>query len=251
MFTPLLTPSFTILAQSQSRNFFEIMARIFSRADTLAHPRELVSDLQALSIVWAIVFLAAGITCLLQGFRYYKTVTVILAAFLGLILGYALGKRINAEYIVAGCVAMLFAVGCFPLMKYSVAVMGGLVGSFLGANAWTAIAHLDKSSNGASMAQNYWVGALVGLIVCGMLAFILFKLSVVLFTSVSGATIAVMGGLSLLLQVPNWERPVNNSISAHAAVMPLLVMVPAVIGLILQNTKGMGGDAGKPSPKPA
>jgi len=240
----------TMLADAGSRNFFEIMARIFSRIDTLAHPKDLTQDLQALSIVWAIIFLAAGVTCMLQGFKFYKTVTVILAAFMGLILGYVLGKRIHAEYIVAGCLALLFAVGCFPLMKYAVALMGGLVGSFLGANAWTAISTLDKTSNGVAMAQNYWVGALIGLIICGMLAFILFKLSVVLFTSVSGATIAVMGGVALLLQVPNWQGPINSSISAHAAIVPLLVFVPAVIGLILQHAKG-GDPGGKPAAKPA
>ena len=44
------------------------------------------------------------------------------------------------------------------------------------------------------------------MIVCGMLAFILFKLTVVLFTSGSGSTLAVLGFLALILQFKPWQN---------------------------------------------
>jgi hypothetical protein len=206
----------------------------------------MVSALQSMSVVWAVVFLTAGLTCMFNGYKFYKSVTVIAALALGVFLGYYLGKKVNAQYIVAGCMGLLFAVGCYPLMKYAVAVFGGLVGAFLGANIWSAVARVAADQNGAApeAAQHYWIGALIGLLVCGMLAFILFKLSVVLFTSVSGSTIAVLGAVALLLQVPAWQEPVSQSITAHAVVIPLLVLVPAVIGFILQEAPA--GAAGAP-----
>ena len=70
-----------------------------------------------------------------------------------------------------------------------------------------------------------------------MLAFILFKLSVVMFTSVSGSTMAVLGAMALLLQVPQWQSSVTKSLSSHTIVLPLLVLVPAMIGLILQEAR--------------
>ncbi len=69
-----------------------------------------------------------------------------------------------------------------------------------------------------------------------MLAFILFKLSIVLFTSVSGATIAVLGGLALLLSFDPWQETIRSGLTASQMVIPLLVFVPAVIGLILQES---------------
>ena len=90
-----------ILSQS-SPNVFEVMGGVFSRADTLAHPKDLMGHLQHLGAVWAAIFLAAGIVCLLQGYRFHKWVTVSLALLIGVFAGYFLGKQINAEYIVAG-----------------------------------------------------------------------------------------------------------------------------------------------------
>ncbi len=225
--------------QDQLRNIFEIVTGVFSRADTLAHPDELVKHLESLSMVWAVVFLSAGLVCMLNGYKFYKPVTVILALAVGAFSGYALGVKIDAqEYIIAGCLGALMAVACMPLMKYAIAVMGGLAGSFIGANAWTSVAHMmgDGSQPHAAV-QHHWVGALIGLIVFGMLSFILFKVSIVVFTSISGSTLAVMGGMALLLQVPEWRESVTNGLSSHAIVLPLLVAVPAVIGFILQEAR--------------
>lgn len=214
---------------------FDSVIEIFSRFDTLAHPENLLEALQAMSGVWAMIFLAAGLICLFQGYKIYKTVTVILALSIGAFAGYYLGKKIDAEYVVAGCLAMLTAVSCFPLMKYAVSVLGGLAGAFIGANSWSAIGRVLGSHGSNSVSQHYWVGALVGLLVFGMLAFILFKITVVMFTSVSGSTIAVLGGVALLLQVEKFQATIADSISAHAMILPILVLVPAVIGFILQE----------------
>lgn len=226
----------TILGQNALDNLFETVTTVFSRADTLAHPVLLVEQLQAMSVVWAIVFFIAGTLCMFSGYRFHKLTTVLLALAVGLFAGYYLGKKINAEYIVAGCLGLLFAVCCFPLMKYAVAALGGLAGAFIGANLWTGLAHL--SSAGANgLADRYWVGALMGLIIFGMLAFILWKLSIVVFTSVGGSTIAVLGGVALLLNFQPWQATISKSLSAHAITMPLLVFIPALIALIIQETQ--------------
>lgn len=214
---------------------FESVIAIFSRLDTLAHPEKLVETLQAMSAVWAVIFLATGLICLFQGYKIYKTVTVVLALALGAFLGYFLGEKINAEYVVAGCLAILMAVTCFPLMKYAVSALGGLAGAFMGANTWSALARLLGRNGDTSVSQHYWIGALIGLLVCGMLTFILFKVAVVMFTSVSGSTVAVLGAVALLLQIDIFEQSIARSLSGHAAILPLLVLVPALIGFILQE----------------
>ena len=216
---------------------FDVITQIFSKGDALAQPTNLITAVQNLSMVWAIIFLIVGVLCLFNGYKFYKAFTISLALLLGVIVGYAMGKRIDAEWIVAGCMGALLATLCVPLMKYAVAILGGLAGAFIGANAWSAIAQLAAQPGEVTAAMEaYWIGALVGLLVFGMLAFILFKFSVVTMTSVSGATFVVIGVLALLLQLPSIQSAVAQSVKAHGAIIPMLVLVPALIGLILQQS---------------
>jgi len=216
----------------------ETVTSIFSRIDTLAYPQEMLPHLQEISVVWGVIFLVAGLVCLLHGYKFYKTVTIIAALGLGIFAGYAMGDRINEHYVVGVCLGILLAVVSWPLMKYAVAILGGLAGAFMGANLWTGgvSVALDADAQQRAM-DSSWVGALIGLIICGMLAFVLFKVCIVLFTSVGGSTIAVIGAIALILQLPNIGDSFNNYMqNAHAIVLPLLVFTPVVIGIIMQET---------------
>lgn len=239
------------------RHLFEAMTSIFSRGDALASPEHLLPGLQKLGFVWALVLLTVGLLCMFNGYRWYKFATVTIALFIGLFAGYWLGEMIGAPFVVAGCLGALLCVMAFPLLKYMVAVLGGLAGAFIGANLWSGIAHAANKIAASHAAPGevarqvipadaYWVGALVGLIVCGMLAFILWKLSIVLYTSVSGSTLAVIGALALLLSVDPWSATVAEGLSSSQIVIPLLVFVPAAIGLILQETR-TDPDPGRPA----
>lgn len=223
-------------------NLFETVTGLFSYGDMLAQPEHLVTQLTALSIVWAVVFLIVGVLCMFNGYKFYRATTICLAGMLGLFGGYGLGTLIDAPYVVAGCLAVLLAVIALPLLKYAVAVFGGLAGAFLGANLWAGMTNAVNQASGSTTVptDTYWVGALLGLIVCGMLAFVLFKLSIVLFTSVSGATFAVLGAIALLLSFEPWRASVSEGLTASRMVVPLLVFVPALIGLILQEAWAPG-----------
>lgn len=232
----LLALAQTSAGDSVARNIFDSVLSLFSRFDMLAASDELVATLQTMSVVWAVVFLAAGLLVLFSGPKHYKAVTICLAFVIGLFLGYAIGDRIGAPWVLAGSLALLLAVASYPLMKYAVAASGALSGAFIGANIWTGLAHALAKLNLADMTpESYWIGAMVGLIVCGMLAFILFEFSVAMYTSVSGATIAVLGVLCLLLSFEPWRPALREGLTGSQLVVPLLVFVPAVIGLILQG----------------
>lgn len=238
-------------AGGNPENIFEIVNSILSRGDALTHGDQLTATLQNMSMVWAVVFLIAGLVTLVNGYKYYKIVTVLLALSIGCFGGYYLGQRVGSPYIVAGCLALLLAVCSMPLMKYAVAVMGGLAGAFIGANLWAAsISLFFEAEQAQALQDTYWVGALVGLIVLGMLAFIVFKLSVVLFTSVSGSTVAVLGAIALTLQVPNWQSTIVEGVSAHPIIIPLMVLVPAAIGLLMQEIDPVTGGK-RPAKAPA
>lgn len=233
-------------------NLFQTITKCFPRADTLAHPAAVIDALTTLSVVWAVVFIVAGLLCLFNGYKFHKAATVVLAMVIGLFAGYWMSLRLNiqAPYLIAGCLGILLAVVAFPLMKYTVALLGGLTGAFVGANLWSSVATV--SGHGEAVAH-HWIGALIGLIICGMLAFVVFKLSVVVTTSISGALLAVFGMVALLLNFPNdtLRGSISNSLTSHAIVLPMLVLVPAVIGLIMQEKPGQAAVAGTGTAKPA
>jgi hypothetical protein len=242
-------------------NLFETVTSLFSSVDMLAQPRDLVTHLQALSVVWAVVFIVVGMLCMFSGARHYKAVVISLAFLIGLFTGYWIGQKIDApQYVIAGCFAILLAVLAYPLMKYAVAAFGALSGAFIGANLWVGLAQaINKGNAGAMPGEAYWIGALIGLIVCGMLAFILFKFSVVMFTSVSGATVAVLGVLCLLLSIPAVRGGIVDGLADSQIVIPLLVFVPAMIALVLQQSwtpelagaQGGSGGSGGGQPRKA
>ena len=229
-------------------NFFDVLAGIFSHGDALAQPQNVIEHLSALGAVWAVIFVIVGGLCLFNGYRFYRAATIGVALLLGMFAGYWFGAKIGAPYVVAACLGVLMATLAFPLMKYAVAVMGGLTGAFVGANLWAGLSHAVNTiaSEGSATPKflmpegAYWLGAFLGLLVFGMLAFILFKLSVVWFTSVSGSTLAVLGVIALLLSFEPWRANVASSLSANNLIIPLLVFVPAMIGLILQQAHSRG-----------
>ncbi len=212
------------------------IANLFSQTDSLAHPTELMKKLQALPAAIAGVLLAVGLVCLLSGCKMYRPVVIFIAALTGLVIGFQLGAVVDAELIVAVCLGVLLAVVAWPLMKYAVALAGGLAGAFLGANAWTAgmeIVYHHKTPP----VDAHWIGALIGLMMLGLLSFLLFEISVLLFTSISGAVLAMMGTLALLLQVPAFHDTIISEIR-NPAVLPLMLLVPTAIGIVFQHHHG-------------
>jgi hypothetical protein len=126
----------------------------------------------------------------------------------------------------------------WPLLKYAVAVCGGLVGFALGMVIW---AFADQPVGMA------WAGGLVGMVVLGMLSFVLFKTSVILFTSLEGAALFVFGSCAVLLRYQPWEKQVETSLS-KPILLPMIVTTIAMISLFWQHQQhGMIGHDGAPS----
>ncbi len=205
-----------------------------ARLDLLNHPDELLTALAGMHIVWASVLVVVGALCVLNGYRWHKWVIVICAFLLGLGLGHMLSQQMGQSRIVMAAIGLLCAVAATPFVRYAVAVFGGLTGAFIGANAWSLFSAAPDS---------HLAGAAMGFILLGMAAFIMYRLVIVLFTSIGGGAMAVLGILTLMLHVPSWESAIRNSLQANDMLLPLLVTVTAVTGLVLQHGAIKGSDA--------
>jgi hypothetical protein len=222
----------------------DVVDGAISRLDILNHPDELLDALASLHVVWASIFVVVGVLCVMNGYRWHKKVVIVCALLAGIGLGNLLSHSMGDSRIVMGALGLLCAVIATPLLKYAVAVFGGLTGAFIGANLWSAL-------GGAP--ETHLAGAGMGFIAFAMASFILFRPVVVTFTSIGGGALAVLGGITLLMHVPGWESAIRESLSTNQLLIPLLVGVAAVTGFVMQQNQGGGAksDAGDSKAKPA
>jgi len=217
----------------------------------LPSPQEYLASLSDMGPIWAFILVACGLVYLLNGWKMFKMLVVLNSAAIGCLVGIRLGQMQGGEHtpIFAGAAGgLLLACLAWPLMKYAISLMGGLTGSFLGYGLWNYVAAAVQRQG---LAQHAWVGALIGLITLGLLAFVIFRLVVVVLTSVQGSIMTVSGLLCLLLKYPPIRESIEPSLTRNIHLLPLLIGVPAVIGFALQEAaaakkakKKKGGDGG-------
>jgi hypothetical protein len=187
---------------------------------------------QATALTWpqAVIAIAFGIIPLMYGWRIYKLLTVIGFGLLGLYIGMLIGTQVQKPLIGAILGAVVLAALALPLMKWAVCVLGGVSGGVIAAGLWHAF-YLPQ--------EFVWAGALVGLVAGGMLSFIVFKLSVMLFTSFGGSSLVILGVFALIYR---YETFVQNPPTTHLNqlyydshwFLPAVLIACTVFGIILQ-----------------
>jgi len=182
--------------------------------------------------VLAMLLFACGLIYMLQGWKIFKILVIANVAVLGAAVGNYLGSMARGQDTwmytsIAG--AMLLGGLAWPLMKYAVSLLGGIVGSLVGYGLWYYVAN---AADRPEMLQYSWVGALVGLITLGLLALVILKFVVMIVTSIQGAVMALGGVLAMMLKymAEDLEGPLRD----NDHLMVILIGVPAVIGFVFQ-----------------
>jgi hypothetical protein len=80
-----------------------------------------------------------------------------------------------------------------------------------------------------------WAGALMGLIGFGLLSFILFRASVMMFTSLQGAVMLIFGILALAYKYKDFAPKVTEHMTVQPFLLPLAIFVPAILGWVYQQ----------------
>lgn len=179
----------------------------------------------------ALILMAAGIVFLLWGFYAFKALVTLNAIILGAWIGSLIGQHTGGPLPAALIGAFTAATVTWPLMKYAVAVMGGLIGTVIGMSLWRACG-LDPAFAAS--------GGGMGLIFFGMLSFILFRTSVIMFTSLQGAMMLIVGILAVIYKFNGIDtHAIDSRLVGTPMVMPMTIAIAAVIGLIYQNVNGV------------
>ena len=229
----------TFLAQDSGFSFAQLFDDMAVWMDIFNHPDRLIDSLAQLPMVIGAVLVIVGGLCVVNGYKWHRWVIIVLAALGGLGLGHLLSQQMGRSHILAVAIGLLCAVIATPLLRFSVAIFGGLAGALVGASAWTAINVGQPDAN--------WAGAAMGFIVLAMSAFILFRLVVMFFTSIGGAAMLVCGVVTLLLQVDGWAPGIRDHLATNHTLLPVLVGIASIAGFVLQESqfkqKKPSGDA--------
>ena len=216
-----------ILAQAGELTFSNTWETILNSLDLFRRPDEILRMLTSLPIVAAVVVTVVGAACVFRGYKWHKAVVVLLSLLLGFAVGRMISQDVGKSAVVAISLGVLLAAIASPLLKYAVAVFAGIAGAGIGATAWSFF-----NPGETSLA---WAGAGMGFITLALLSFIFFRIVVIIFTSVGGAAMMVMGLAALLLHIESVSTQVQEQLSLHPGVLPLLVVTAAVLGIVHQQ----------------
>lgn len=236
----------TLLAQATAPAFHPVAGE--------AHPRgwlhfpahwpaqaDLLVWCQDMSAALALLLVLLGLVYLLFGFHLFKPLVLLNAAFIGALTGVLLSRQFGGPVpsgILGGFIA---AAATYPLMKWAVAVMGGLFGAVLGLTLWK----MFGLESGFA-----WTGAMMGLIACGLFCFILFRGSVMAYTSLQGSAMVVFGVLSLAYKYNWFAETLTRSLSVKPFLLPMTVFIATILGLIYQQNSELANAApAGPPPK--
>ena len=196
--------------------------------------------LRALDFIWqqttlltwlqAVIGISFGVIVLMYGWRIYKALTVIGFGILGLYLGLWIGNQFQKPLpgAIVGCA--LLVILAIPLMRWAVAVLGAVAGGILAAGIW----------HSCNLPQEFvWAGGLVGFVAGGMISFVVFKLAVMLFTSLSGTSLIVIGAFALIYRYETFASDpptthLNHLYYSNPWFLPLLLTAGTLLGIILQ-----------------
>lgn len=189
----------------------------------------------------SILLMLMGVVYLMYGYKMFKHLVLLNAALIGGYIGAILGVRFGGYPLAGGILGVIAAVSAaYPLMKWAVAVMGGICGAMAGAAVWLVVGLEPDFA---------WAGALTGLVGLGMLSFILFRGSIIMYTSLQGAMMLILGVIGLACKYQDFSPRITSSLNAQPMMLPLAVLIPAILGLIYQQThapaEGGGGDKKK------
>jgi len=217
-------------------SFVSVLQTAFLMAQQAAQPPSAPQETTPLTEIWqlvntlhvveALTFISFGVVCLFYGWRIFKILVTICFGLVGLIVADKANLFIKGNVVWVGIFfVVVFAVFSYPLMRWGVSLLGSLSGGILTAGATLALGLHDQ--------RMLLAGGLVGLVAGGMISFIVFKIAVILFTSLGGSGLVVVGLLAVLHQNLDPQK-LETFVFGYRWFLPVLVVIPMMVGFVLQ-----------------
>ncbi len=190
---------------------------------------ELLNFCQQLGPGMAALLILLGVIYLLFGFNIFKLLVLFNAAVIGGIFGAQIASWTHTVYyyptvITAAFVAVVITL---PLMRWAVALLGGMFGAMIGGALWRTFGQDPHF---------LWAGAAMGLIFFALLSFIVFRGCVMTYMSLQGATMLILGLLGLVFKYNELQPQVAHGMLIRPFLLPMAIFIPTVLGIMFQQT---------------
>jgi hypothetical protein len=222
------TPEAAAAAQSAATTGWQLPTHWPAQTDLLQAAQEMSPGVAALLVL-------AGVVYLIWGFYIFRILVTLNAAVVGGYLGLVIAQNSESQAVAVVVGALVAAMIAWPLMKYAVAVMGAIFGALLGASVWRTFGLMPEVT---------WAGAAIGFVALGMFAFILFRASIMMYTSLQGSVMLVFGILGMIYKYQSVAPSLTDSLTVKPFLLPILILVPAMAGIIYQQSAYAGGGGG-------
>lgn len=213
---------------------------IFNFPDHWPAQGELLSWSQQIGPGLAALMVLMGVVYLLFGINIFKGLVVLNAAILGALIGNSIGEKTGGEIPLAITGAFIFAVVTWPMMRWAVAIIGGLAGAAIGVSLWRTF----------NLEPNFaWTGSIMGLIFFGLLTFIMFRGCIMTYMSLQGSAMLIFGLLALIFKYDGLTPQVHHWFKIKPFLLPMMVFIPTVLGVMYQHHIAAPKPAGPPAKK--
>ncbi len=138
----------------------------------------------------------------------------------------SLNKLEALMFMAFGSVCLFYGWRVFKVLVVISFAFLGLAGGLLTAGIWYACGLPE---------QYIWAGALVGIVAGGMISFIIFRIAVMLFSSLGGSALMVSGVMALLYIYPQTSEQIQDLVFNEKWFLPAALAIPTAVGILLQN----------------
>ncbi len=177
--------------------------------------------------LWDIALLALGLVFLFTARRGYRALIMVNCAALGWYLAMFLAHWSWIAGAVAALIGTVLGVLLVPMMRIALFILGAIAGGAVGVALW----HVFKQS------PDYrWVPAILGVIVLGIAGLYIFEIIAVLFCTLEGSIMVVMGtsGLVLRYGTAHIRHAYAANIVGHPVNLLAVIIGLTCVGLLVQ-----------------
>lgn len=172
----------------------------------------------------SIISLPFGVLLLFYGYRFFKFLIALLGFFIGFAIGFAIGSITGEPFIPAILGGILCALIFYALYKIGIFVLGMIIGFLIGALIMAA-------------SNDFEPAILIGFaIMGGVIALIVEKFLIILFSSYQGSTI-IVSGLGWIFYPEFFYRSLSGNINDYlnySIYYFLFVFILSIIGILYQ-----------------
>ena len=189
---------------------------------------------------WGFPLIVLGLVFMFMGWRIQKVAVPLTAFLIGIIAGHVLADALGTRLIIGAVIGLVFACVAHFTMRYSMGVLGGLVGAFV------LLGYLGTFRTLRLPEMVHWCIALFGFAGGTALAFVMYRETGIIITSFVGSLLLMSGMNGVLPQfIPSLYQTVTTFLKDYPSFfVPFLIGGPTLIGTLSQLATADKEDAG-------